>query len=36
MGESAKVRRRRGHGHLDDLAATVILQSYIDYLRFHQ
>ncbi len=30
MGGSARQRRRRGHGHLDDLAATYILQSYLD------
>jgi putative holliday junction resolvase len=30
MGGSRKQRRRRGHGHLDDLAATYILQTYLD------
>jgi len=30
MGESYKKRRQRSQGHLDDLAATVILQSYLD------
>ncbi len=30
MGVSARRRRRQGHGHLDELAATVILQSYLD------
>ena len=30
MGVSRRTRRQRGHGHLDDLAATVILQSYLD------
>jgi len=30
MGGSARQRRQRGHGHLDDLAATYILQSYLD------
>ncbi len=30
MGGSRRKRRQRGHGHLDDLAATVILQTYLD------
>jgi len=30
LGGSARQRRQRGHGHLDDLAATYILQSYLD------
>jgi len=30
MGVSSRRRQRRGHGHLDDLAATVILQTYLD------
>ncbi len=30
MGGSSRKRQRRGHGHLDDLAATVILQTYLD------
>jgi putative holliday junction resolvase len=30
MGGSRKDRRRRGRGHLDDLAATYILQTYLD------
>jgi putative Holliday junction resolvase len=30
MGVSAQERRRRGHSHLDDLAATYILQTYLD------
>ena len=32
MGLSRRQRRTRGHGHLDDLAATVILQTYLDSL----
>jgi putative Holliday junction resolvase len=30
MGISAHKRRRQGHGHLDELAATFILQTYLD------
>jgi putative holliday junction resolvase len=30
IGGSARRRRQRGHGHLDDLAATFILQTYLD------
>jgi putative Holliday junction resolvase len=30
MGGSARRRRQHGHGHLDDLAATYILQTYLD------
>ena len=30
MGGSARRRRQQGHGHLDDLAATYILQTYLD------
>ena len=30
MGISAHKRRRTGHGHLDELAAAVILQDYLD------
>lgn len=30
LGGSRRDRRRRGHGHLDDLAATYILQTYLD------
>lgn len=30
LGISSRRRQRRGHGHLDDLAATVILQTYLD------
>lgn len=30
LGGSQKARRRRGGGHLDDLAATYILQTYLD------
>jgi len=30
MGVSAHKRRRQGHAHLDDLAATYLLQSYLD------
>jgi putative Holliday junction resolvase len=30
MGVSARKRRRQGHSHLDDLAATYILQTYLD------
>jgi putative holliday junction resolvase len=30
MGGSARKRRQRGHGHLDDMAATYILQTYLD------
>jgi putative Holliday junction resolvase len=30
IGGTARRRRRRGHGHLDDLAATFILQTYLD------
>ena len=32
LGGSRQDRRRRGHGHLDDLAATYILQTYLDSL----
>lgn len=32
LGGSRKDRRRRGHGHLDDMAATFILQTYLDSL----
>jgi putative Holliday junction resolvase len=30
MGGTRSQRRKRGRGHLDDLAATFILQSYLD------
>lgn len=30
MGGSRRRRQQRGHGHLDDLAATYILQTYLD------
>jgi putative Holliday junction resolvase len=30
MGVSARKRRRQGHSHLDELAATYILQTYLD------
>lgn len=30
LGISGRKRQRRGHGHLDDLAATYILQTYLD------
>jgi putative Holliday junction resolvase len=30
LGGSSRKRRQRGHGHLDDLAATYILQTYLD------
>ena len=30
IGGSARRRRQHGHGHLDDLAATFILQTYLD------
>ena len=30
IGGSKRSRRQRGHGHLDDLAATYILQTYLD------
>lgn len=30
LGGSVHKRRQRGHGHLDDLAATYILQTYLD------
>lgn len=30
LGGSRRIRRQRGHNHLDDLAATVILQTYLD------
>lgn len=30
MGGSQRQRRLRGHGHLDDMAATYILQTYLD------
>jgi len=30
LGGSARQRQRRGHGHLDDLAATYILQTWLD------
>lgn len=30
MGGSRRSRQQRGHGHLDDLAATYILQTYLD------
>jgi len=32
IGGSRKDRKKRGHGHLDDLAATYILQTYLDSL----
>lgn len=32
MGGSRQERLRRGHSHLDDLAATYILQTYLDSL----
>jgi len=30
MGMSSQKRRKRGHGHLDEIAATYILQTYLD------
>ncbi len=30
LGASARKRRQMGHGHLDELAAVVILQDYLD------
>lgn len=33
MGIPARKRRRQGHGHLDELAATVILQDYLEFNR---
>lgn len=33
LGVSSKKRRQHGHGHLDDLAATYILQTYLDSQR---
>jgi putative Holliday junction resolvase len=30
IGGKRRDRRQRGHGHLDDLAATYILQTYLD------
>ena len=30
LGGSRRSRKERGHGHLDDLAATYILQTYLD------
>lgn len=33
LGISSKKRRYHGHGHLDELAATYILQTYLDSLR---
>ncbi len=30
MGGAQRSRKERGHGHLDDLAATFILQTYLD------
>ena len=30
MGMSGQKRRKRGHGHLDEIAATYILQTYLD------
>ena len=30
MGGTRRSRQRRGHGHLDELAATYILQTYLD------
>lgn len=30
IGGSRRSRQQRGHGHLDDLAATYILQTYLD------
>ncbi len=30
IGGGRRSRRQRGHGHLDDLAATYILQTYLD------
>lgn len=30
IGGSSRRRRQHGHGHLDDLAATYILQTYLD------
>jgi putative Holliday junction resolvase len=30
MGGSRRKRQKRGHGHVDDLAATYILQTYLD------
>ena len=30
LGGSKRARKSRGHGHLDDLAATYILQTYLD------
>ncbi len=36
MGISARKRRRQGHGHLDELAAAVILQDYLDANRLER
>jgi putative Holliday junction resolvase len=33
MRVSSRKRRRQGHGHLDELAATVILQDYLEAMR---
>ncbi len=30
LGGARRSRQKRGHGHLDDLAATYILQTYLD------
>jgi putative Holliday junction resolvase len=30
MGGTRRSRQRRGHGHLDEMAATYILQTYLD------
>jgi len=30
LGQSARKRRQMGHGHLDQIAATYILQTYLD------
>lgn len=30
LGGSARSRQKRGHSHLDELAATIILQTYLD------
>lgn len=30
VGGTARKRRQKGHGHLDDLAATYLLQTYLD------
>jgi putative holliday junction resolvase len=35
LGVSARKRRRQGHSHLDELAATYILQTYLDAHASH-